>query len=63
MSKEEKERQRRYQAEDDVRAMQRMMEIHKDPDRKKAMEEIMNEQMMGMKIFSSYKGMSKGNEK
>lgn len=44
-----KKRERRYQAEDDIRTMQRAAEIQKDKDRTKAMKEVAKEQVNALK--------------
>lgn len=54
MTKEDKERHRRYQAEDDFRTLGRAAEIHADEDRKAAVIEMHQEHAaMLKKMFSS----------
>jgi hypothetical protein len=48
-SAEDKERERKYRAEDDIRTMQRAEEIRADKERMKAMKSIAKEQMNGLK--------------
>lgn len=48
-SAEDKERERKYRAEDDIRTMQRAEEIKRDKERMKAMKSIAKEQMNGLK--------------
>ena len=54
VTKEEKEQQRRWQAEDDFRTLGRAAEIHADEERKKAVMEMHQEHAdMLQKMFSS----------
>lgn len=46
---EDKARERRYMAEDDIRTIQRAGEIEKDKDRMKAMKEVAKEQIASLK--------------
>lgn len=46
---EDKARERRYRAEEDLRTMQRADEIKKDKDRKSAMQELAKEQLKAAK--------------
>lgn len=48
-SAEDKARERKYRAEDDIRTMQRAEEIRADKERMKAMKSIAKEQMNGLK--------------
>lgn len=48
-SAEDKARDRKYRAEDDIRTMQRAEEIKRDKERMKAMKDIAKEQMDGLK--------------
>lgn len=45
---EDKERERRYRAEEDIRTMQRAEEIKKDKERIKAMKDVANEQIKAL---------------
>lgn len=56
MSKEEKERERRWQAEDDFRTLGRAAEIHADEDRKAAVIEMHQEHADMLKTLFSQKG-------
>ena len=48
-SAEDKARDRKYRAEDDIRTMQRAEEIRRDKERMKAVKDIAKEQMNGLK--------------
>lgn len=58
MSKEDKERERRWRAEDDFRTLGRAAEIHADPERKKAVMEMHQEHADMLKVLFSQKGES-----
>lgn len=49
---EDKARERRYRAEDDIRTMQRADEIKKDKERVSAMKQLAKEQMEALKKVS-----------
>lgn len=48
MTAEDKEREKRYRAEEDIRTMQRAEEIKKDKERIKAMKDVANEQIKAL---------------
>ena len=48
-NKDYNKEERRYQAQDDIRTMQRAAEIQKDKERTKAMKEVAKEQMDNLK--------------
>lgn len=48
-SAEDKARERKYRAEDDIRTMQRAEEIRRDKERMKAVKDVAKEQMNGLK--------------
>lgn len=48
-NKDWKKEERKYQAQDDIRTMQRAAEIQKDKERTKAMKEVAKEQMDALK--------------
>lgn len=56
MPKEEKEQQRRWQAEDDFRTLSRAAEIHGDEERKKAVIEMHEEHSDMLKALFSRHG-------
>ena len=57
-SKEEKEQRRRWQAEDDFRALGKVAEIHADEDRKKAVMEMHQEHADMLKTVLSKEGIT-----
>ena len=63
VTKEEKEQQRRWQAEDDSRTLGRAAEIHGDEERKKAVMEMHKEHAdMLQKMFASNGDAKAGDE-